>query len=82
VEVRAGENIRYVLPQAVRRGASGVTLNFRVRRPMRSVAVDVRESASGRILTRVKLYRLVPSEMRKIRIPIPVEESLEIVAHD
>jgi thioredoxin reductase len=82
VEVRAGENIRYVLPQTVRRGASGVTLNFRVRRPMRSVAVEVRETASGRTVGRVKLYRLVPSEMRKIRIPTPVESALEVIAHD
>ena len=82
VEVRAGENIRYVLPQAVRRGAAGVNLNFRVRRPMRAVAVEVRETASGRILARIKLYRLVPSEMRKIRIPTPVEAPLEIAAHD
>ncbi len=82
VEVRVGENIRYVLPQIVRRGASGVTLNFRVRRPMRSVAVEVREAASDRILTRVKLYRLIPSEMRQIRIPTSVEDALEIVAHE
>ncbi len=82
VEVRAGENIRYVLPQVVRRGASGVTLNFRVRRPMRSIAVEVRETALGRILARVKLSRLVPSEMRQIRIASPVRENLEIVAHD
>lgn len=82
VEVRAGENIRYVLPQTVRRGASGVTLNFRVRRPMRAVAVEVRETASGKSIARVKLSRLVPSEMCKIRIPSPVGEALEIVAHD
>ncbi len=81
VEVRAGDNIRYVLPQTVRRGASGVTLNFRVRRPMRSVAVEVRETASGRTVARVKLYRLVPSEMRKIRIPTPVESAVEVAAH-
>jgi hypothetical protein len=42
----------------------------------------VRATASGRILARVKLYRLVPSEMRKIRIPTPVEEPLEIAAHE
>jgi thioredoxin reductase len=82
VEVRAGENIRYVLPQAVRRGAAGVSFNFRVRRPMRGVGVEVRGTASGRVLARIKLYRLVPSEMRKIRIPAPVEEPLEIAAHD
>jgi len=82
VEVRVGENIRYVLPQIVRRGASGVTLNFRVRRPMRSVAVEVREAASDRFLSRVKLYRLIPSEMRQIRIPTSVEDALEIVAHE
>jgi NAD(P)H-nitrite reductase large subunit len=82
VEVRAGENIRYVLPQAVRRGAAGVSLNFRVRRPMRSVVVAVRETSSGRTLARIKIYRLVPSEMRKIRIPVPVEAPLEIIAHE
>jgi hypothetical protein len=82
VEVRAGENIRYVLPQAVRRGAAGVILSFRVRRPMRSVVVSVREAASDRVLARIKLYRLVPSEMRKIRIPVPVEAPLEISAHE
>ena len=82
VGIGAGENIRYVLPQAVRRGASGVTLNFRVRKPMRGVTVEVRGTASGRVLARIKLSRLVPSEMRKIRIPTPVEEPLEIAAHD
>ncbi len=82
VEVRAGENIRYVLPQTIRRGASGVTLNFRVRQPMRSVVVEVRATASGKSIARVKLSRLVPSEMCKIRIPSPVGEALEIVVHD
>jgi thioredoxin reductase len=82
VEVRAGENIRYVLPQTVRRGASGVTLNFRVRKPMRGVTVNVCETASERSVARVKLYRVVPSEMRKIWIPVPVESTLEIVAHE
>jgi len=46
------------------------------------VAVEVREAASDRILTRVKLYRLIPSEMRQIRIPTSVEDALEIVAHE
>jgi thioredoxin reductase len=82
VDVRAGENIRYVLPQTVRRGASGVTLNFRVLRPMRSVVVEVRATASGKSVASVKMSRLVPSEMRKIRIAHPVQDALEIVVHD
>jgi pyruvate/2-oxoglutarate dehydrogenase complex dihydrolipoamide dehydrogenase (E3) component len=82
VDVRAGENIRYVLPQTVRWGASGVTLNFRVRRPMRSVVVEVRATASGKSVASVKMSRLVPSEMRKIRITHPVRDALEIVVHD
>jgi thioredoxin reductase len=82
IEVRPGENIRYVLPQAIHRGTAGATLHFRVRRPMRSVVVEVCGAGSGNRVARAELHQLVPSEMHKIRIAAPVREALEISAHE
>ena len=65
VRVTAAGNIRYVLPQAMRRGAAAAAL-FRVVRPVRGLKVEARGATSGKIYGRRIFARAVPSEMQKI----------------
>lgn len=78
VRVSAGPNIRYALPQLATRGAAGVEWSFRVKRPVRDIAVEVKGSASGKVYARKKFRRLLPSELQKIKVRAAVEEDLEV----
>jgi len=82
VRVSASGGIRYVLPQALRRGATGVELSYRVARPARGLKVEARGAASGKVYGRRILARAVPSEMQKIALRGPVEEDVEVAGHE
>lgn len=82
VRVTAAGNIRYVLPQAIRRGAEGAELSFRVARPVRGLRIEARGAASGRVFGRRILARAVPSEMQKLVLKIPVDEDIEVTGHE
>ena len=79
VRVTPGPEIRYALPQLVRRGREGVEWSFRVRRPLRDIAIEVRGRASGKTYARRKFGRLLPSELQKIKVPPAVDEDLEVI---
>jgi len=78
IRVSAGPNVRYALPQLVTRGRPGVEWSFRVKRPVRDVAVEVKGLTSGKIYARRKYARLLPSELQKIKVRVAVEEDLEV----
>ena len=78
VRVTAGQDVRYALPQRVTAGAAGVEIGFRAARPLRDVRVEVRGLAGGRVLARKAFARLLPSELRKIRVRSAVGEDLEV----
>lgn len=78
IRVSAGPNVRYALPQLVTRGKPGVEWSFRVKRPVRDVAVEVKGLTSGKVYTRRKFARLLPSELQKIKVRVAVEEDLEV----
>ncbi len=78
VRVTPGPEIRYALPQTVRRGRTGVEWSFRVRRPLRDIAVEIKGRVSGRVYARRKFGRLLPSELQKIKVRPAVEEDLEV----
>jgi thioredoxin reductase len=77
-----GRNIRYVLPQLIRKGTANAGLNFRVSRPLRNCRVVVCGLASGKVYAQKKCGRLVPSELQRIRIRPAVEEELEVECHE
>jgi NADPH-dependent 2,4-dienoyl-CoA reductase/sulfur reductase-like enzyme len=79
VRITPGAEIRYALPQLVRRGRDGVEWSFRVRRPLRDVSVEVRGRVSGRSYARRKFGRLLPSELQKIKVRPAVDEDLEVI---
>ncbi|MGZ5468894.1 MAG: NAD(P)/FAD-dependent oxidoreductase [Candidatus Aminicenantales bacterium] len=78
IRVSAGPNVRYALPQLVTRGKPGIEWSFRVKRPVRDVAVEVKGLTSGKIYARRKFARLLPSELQKIKVRVAVEEDLEV----
>ena len=78
VRVSAGPNVRYALPQLVTRGKAGVEWSFRVKSPVRDVAVEIKGLASGQVYARRKFARLLPSELQKIKVRSAVEEDLEV----
>ncbi|MGZ5514072.1 MAG: NAD(P)/FAD-dependent oxidoreductase [Candidatus Aminicenantales bacterium] len=78
IRVSAGPNVRYALPQLVTRGKPGVEWSFRVKRPVRDVAVEVKGLTSGKVYARRKFARLLPSELQKIKVRVAVEEDLEV----
>ncbi|MGZ5495987.1 MAG: NAD(P)/FAD-dependent oxidoreductase [Candidatus Aminicenantales bacterium] len=78
IRVSAGPNVRFALPQLVTRGKPGVEWSFRVKRPVRDVAVEVKGLTSGKIYARRKFARLLPSELQKIKVRVAVEEDLEV----
>jgi len=80
--VRAGEGVRYVLPQTVS-GERDFILSLRVTAPWRDRTVVIRDGG-GRTIRKKKMMRLHPAEM--IRIPVkkgagadgsPLEVSVE-----
>ncbi|MGZ5425146.1 MAG: pyridine nucleotide-disulfide oxidoreductase, partial [Candidatus Aminicenantales bacterium] len=78
IRVSAGPNVRYALPQLVTRGKPGVEWSFRVKRPVRDVAVEVKGLTSGKVYARRKFARLLPSELQKIKVRVAVDEDLEV----
>lgn len=82
VQVTAAGDVRYVLPQAIRRGAEGTELAFRVARPVRGLKAEARGARSGRVFGRRILARAVPSEMQKLVVGGPVDEDIEVTGHD
>ncbi len=82
VRVAAGANIRYALPQTVRLNRPDLTLDFRVRRPVRNAWIEVRGTASGRSYAKKRYPRLVPSEMARIKVRPAVQEDLEVLSHE
>ena len=82
VRVAAGAGLRYVLPQIVRRGATGVAVHFRVTAPRRNVWIEAQGRESGKNYFRRKFPRILPSELQKIKLKKVIEEDLEVSAHD
>jgi NADPH-dependent 2,4-dienoyl-CoA reductase/sulfur reductase-like enzyme len=82
VRVTAAGNIRYILPQAMRRSAAAAALHFRVARPARGLKVEARGATSGKVYGRWMFARAVPSEMLKIILRDPVEEDIEVADHE
>ena len=66
IPVRAGEGVRYVLPQTIS-GERDFILSLRVTAPWRDRAVVIRDG-SGKQIRKKKMMRLHPAEM--IRIPV------------
>jgi thioredoxin reductase len=81
VRVTSGENVRYALPQSVRRGAKDVEIRFRATAPSRNGWIEVRGTESGETLFRRKYFRIVPSELQKIVFPGPVPGDMEVSCH-
>ncbi len=79
VAVKAGEGIRYALPQRLRAGAARIELGFRVDRPRRDATVVVRETATGRIIRSRAFARILPSELQRLRVRGPVGAEIELV---
>jgi thioredoxin reductase len=82
VRIAAGAGVRYALPQIIRRGTAGVDLHFRVTTPRRNVWIEVRGMESGKKYFRRKFPRLLSSELQKIKLKSPIDENLEVAAHD
>ena len=78
VRVSAGPGVRYALPQRLTAGKAGVEIGFRAARPLRNARIEVKGRATGRILARRKIPRLLPSELQKIRVRGAVDEDLEV----
>jgi len=77
-----GPDIRYVLPQRVRRGTADVEVSFRTVRPLRACRVVVRGRSSGKVYLGKKCGRLLPSELQRLRIKPAIEEDLEVACHE
>jgi thioredoxin reductase len=82
IRVSPGPLVKYALPQTVTSGKSGVEWGFRVTRPVRNAAVEVRGRASGKIYARKRYLRLLPSELQKVRVEETVAEDLEVGCHE
>lgn len=66
---RAGEGVRYVVPQRVRTGCleGGLDLMLRVARPFRDHRLTLR--CGGTVVHQVRRPRLAPGEMERLRVP-------------
>ncbi|MFO7732332.1 MAG: FAD-dependent oxidoreductase [Candidatus Aminicenantes bacterium] len=82
LKVSAGARVRYALPQRLARGAKDVELSFRVTEPLCKVAIVVMGASSGRVLARKKFRRVLPSELRKIKVRPAVNEDLEVACRE
>jgi thioredoxin reductase len=82
VRITAGPTVKYALPQLVTAGTAGVEWSFRVRRPLRNVQVVVKGKTTGKVYARKKFGRLLPTELRKIKVRPAVEEDLEVSGHE
>lgn len=65
IEVRAGEGVGYVLPARIG-GNEDFTLSLRVKRPARDVALRV--ALGGRTIKTVKLPKVLPAEMLRVKM--------------
>ncbi|HVP91271.1 MAG TPA: FAD-dependent oxidoreductase [Terriglobales bacterium] len=82
VSLAPGREVRYVLPQLVRAGASGFGVNFRTVRPLGKCRVTVTGRRSGKVYVQRKFGRLLPSELQTVRVKPAVEEDLEVACHE
>jgi len=67
IEVIAGKNVKFVVPQFLNNLEDNVSLYFRVEHPERAVKVHV--SANGKLLARRKAKMVRPPEMIQANIP-------------
>ena len=85
IATKAGNGVRYVLPQTIHAGDEDVTLFLRVTQPEGRVKFTV--SADDTVLTTAKRLRAAPGEMEKITVKAaalanisgPVTVSLEVL---
>jgi hypothetical protein len=70
ISTKAGNGVRYVLPQTVHSTEKDVSLFLRVTRPFGRVKFTV--SAGERVLTTVKRLKAAPGEMEKITLKADV----------
>jgi len=68
IKTRAGEGVRYVLPQQISGRDRAVSLFMRVKEPNGQVRFVV--SDDEKVLVTAKRLRAVPGEMEKIEIPV------------
>jgi len=66
IQVEAGSDIRYVVPQTVKRSAEEILLSFRVTEPSANRTVVV--SADGQTLKSQPLRKAHPAEMVQVRV--------------
>jgi thioredoxin reductase len=82
LRIGPGAGIRYVLPQIVRQAAADLELHFRIEEPRKNVWIEARGTGSGRVYFRRKYFRLLPSELQKIKWTADPDEDVEVAAHD
>ncbi|MBQ2866628.1 MAG: FAD-dependent oxidoreductase [Clostridia bacterium] len=68
IETRAGEGVRYVLPQRVRLTGDSVSLYLRVREPQSNVRMVVKNG--GRVIKTFPRLKVAPGEMEKLEVPV------------
>jgi sarcosine oxidase subunit alpha len=66
IAVKAGDGVRYVLPQTIRNTEQDVSLFFRVTQPMGKVKITAFDGEQ--ILSAVKRQKVAPGEMEKITV--------------
>ena len=67
IDTKAGNGVRYVLPQRVARGDKEVSLFLRVDKPYGRVKFTV--SSKGEVLVSTMRLKAAPGEMEKLRLP-------------
>lgn len=75
LRTQAGDNVRYVLPQTIRRTDAPVSLFFRVTRPMGRVQCNVH--SGNKLLFSVTRPRVAPGEMERITLPADALSGIE-----
>ena len=66
VEIKAGNGVRYVVPQRVSAAAEDITLFFRVTEPMGKVKLTAKDDTG--VLAEAKRMKAAPGEMEKLTI--------------
>lgn len=82
VRVSPGPRVKYALPQLLTAGKAGVEWSFRVTSPLRNIQVLVKGKTTGKVYSRKKLARALPSELQKIKVGAAVEEDLEVGCYE
>jgi len=82
VQISAGPEVRYALPQRAILGTAGLELSFRVARPLRNVQVVVKGKTTEKVYARKKFGRLLPSELQKIKVRPALAEDIDVSCHE